>query len=168
MLFRSNTERYVDHIRRIKLFHKRSRKPVYIGHPFRAPINYHLIEKNIDESVTKMTERPNGEYNIDELDSFFRIDLSIVFEAVYESQLPLEVNGWDDFRLRRINLPVPLQMCRAALRFAQTKNIQFIPGSDLHEIKRSSGARAGMYIPADIFKMLGVKSKDFIFLQQLL
>ena len=99
---------------------------------------------------------------------FFGFDVRELGRACSEHELPIEVNGGTDSRIRGLNLPAPLQMLWAAYRIMQQEGVSFVPGSDQHAYMRTAERREGRYIPFEAFDLLGLRAQDIPFLKLLL
>jgi histidinol phosphatase-like PHP family hydrolase len=166
--FAENTAQLLKRMNEISQFAKAAGKPVFLAHPFRIAVNYRLIEREIGPEVTAIQTRESFEdFSCRELDEFFMFDIKKIAQAAQKLQIPMEINGNTQFRIRSTNLPGVLQMLWAALKVMKEEGVEFVPGSDLHGFVTGLG-KMGEGVPEDCFRALGVDVSDLKFLERVL
>lgn len=161
-----NTELFINRLAEVKSFVKRTGKPTFLAHPFRLSVNHRLVKRRIEPWVTEMTPRPDGRFGPKEISRFFLLDVVKIAHAAADWEVPLEINGCTEERVRASNLPVALQLLRAAYRVFRDAGVRFVPGSDQHGFTSAIG-RMGSYVPYETFEQLGVEAKDIQFARAL-
>jgi len=164
----ANTEARIRRVRALAEFRERSGRPVFIAHPFRTPVDHRLVRHPIEPWVTALVPRAPHEFTDRELNVFFGFDVRALGRACNEYDVPLEVNGGTDGRIRGLNLPAPLQMLWASYLVFQQEGATFVPGSDQHAYMRTPTRREGRYVPFEPFAILGLSARDLVFVKQLL
>ncbi len=164
---RENTDEFVRKIHEIREIIEITGKPGYLAHPFRSAINLRLIKHDLEPWLTELRPRRENGFSLEELNSFFLLDIDRIAQSACEMKVPLEINGNTQFRIRSSNLPAPLQMLWAALGGLKEGGCELIPGSDQHGFTGGVG-RIGMSVPADCFAFLGITPSDMPFLKRLL
>ncbi len=161
-----NTEAFVARMAELRAFSDVTGREIFVAHPFRAAVNLRLIKRDAEPWVYTMAPRWNDGFSLEELASFFLLDLEILAGAATTYRLPLEINGNTQFRIRSSNLPVALQMLWAAYAALQKRGVEFVPGSDQHNFQGGVG-RIGGAVPADCFHALGIGVEDIHFLKRI-
>ncbi len=164
---RENTDRLIERIRETAEIMNITGKPAFIAHAFRSAVNMRLIKEAVEPWVTELEPRCPEDYAPEELNDFFLLDIQRVGRAAAGMNVPLEVNGNTQYRIRSSNLQAPLHMLWAALFLLKGCGCELLPGSDQHGFEAGIG-RVGMPVPADCFAFLGVTAPDMIFLKRLL
>jgi histidinol phosphatase-like PHP family hydrolase len=164
----ANTEARIDQVRLIAEMRERTGRPTFIAHPFRAAVNVRLVKRPIEPWIISLVPRPPDAFVDDEVNRFFGFDVRALGRVCSEYDVPVEINGGTDSRIRGLNLPAPLQMFWAAYRILQQEVVTFVPGSDQHGYMRNPTRREGRYVPFDAFAALGVRARDILFVKQLL
>ncbi len=162
-----NTERKIQRIQEAGAFATRTGKPVFIAHPFRAPVNYRLVKRDIEPWITALPAGPDAVFSEAELNRFFLFDIRAVARVARASGVPLEVNGGTHNRIRNVNLPAPLRMLRAAYRIIRDEGVELVPGSDQHGLMQGT-SRGGYPVPYDTFEALDLCVADMTFVRRLL
>jgi hypothetical protein len=163
----ADTEAKTGQINSIAEMRERTGRPTFVAHPFRAAVNNRLVKRPILPWVTAITPRSPDEFSDGEINEFFGFDVRAIGKACGECNLPVEINGGTDSRIRGLNLPAPLQMFWAGFRIMKEEGTTFVPGSDQHGFMRTRERREGRYIPFDAFQILGLTARDIVFLEQL-
>ncbi len=160
-----NTEAFVSRMTELRAFSDATGREIFVAHPFRSAVNLRLIKRDAESWVYTMNPRWNDGFSIEELNTFFLLDLEVLADAATTYRLPLEINGNTQFRIRSSNLPAALQMLGAAYVELQKRGVEFVPGSDQHNFQSGVG-RIGGAVPADCFHALGIDAEDIHFLQR--
>jgi hypothetical protein len=163
-----NTAVKVERIRTIAEMREQTGRPAFVAHPFRAAVNARLVKRPVAPWVTALAPRSPEKFKDEQINEFFDFDVRALGQACREYELPVEVNGGTDSRIRGLNLPAPLQMYWASYRILQQEGVTFVPGSDQHGYMRTSTRREGRYIPFDLFERLELTTEDIVFVDQLL
>ncbi len=162
-----NTDTLVEKIEETGEIMELTGKPAFLAHPFRSSVNLRLIKHDVEPWVTGLEPRPAEDLTPEEIRDFFLLDVERVGREAAGMDVPIEVNGNTQFRIRSSNLPAPLQMLWAALKLLKDCGCELIPGSDQHGFTAGVG-RIGMPVPADCFSFLGIAPPDMPFLKTLL
>ncbi len=162
-----NTKELVEKIRETREIMELTGKPAYIAHPFRSAINLRLIKYDLEPWVTESNHKGKENFLPEELNKFFLLDIERVGRAAAEMNVPLEVNGNTQFRIRSSNLPAPLQMVWSAFKTLKICGCELVPGSDQHGFTVGVG-RIGGAVPADCFDFLGITASDMPLVRRLL
>jgi len=162
-----NTTRRLNHIRKAAELQKATSRPVLLVHPFRAAVNQRLVKEPIEPRISQLESAPCGVFSEEDLNDFFMFDLRRYADACRQEEIPIEINGNTDSRIRRVNLAVPYRMLLAAYRLLLDSGVDLVPGSDLHGI-RSGVGRGGEYIPWMTFETLRLSPRDSAFVRALL
>jgi hypothetical protein len=164
----ANTKAKLDRVREMTEARVITGRPIFIAHPFRSAVNDRLVKQPIAPWVTALVPQSPDLFADDEVNRFFGFDVRALGQVCCECDIPIEINGGTDSRIRGLNLPAPLQMLWASYRILQQEGVTFVPGSDQHGYMRTATRREGRYIPFDAFAMLGLDARDVSFLAQLL
>ena len=163
-----NTDSMIKRLHEALDFMKAVNKPVFMAHPFRSAVNNRLIKKEIQPWVTELRYRDHWtDFGYEELTEFFNFDIIEVAKAARDLDIPIEVNGNTQYRVRSANIPAVIQMLWAAYKVIADEGTELVPGSDLHGFKTSVG-NIGQYIPYECFNELGIKCRDIKFLSRIL
>jgi histidinol phosphatase-like PHP family hydrolase len=156
----ANTEAKISQVWAMAEMRERTGKPVYVCHPFRSAVNDRLVKRPIAPWVSALAPRSPDQFSKEQINRFFGFDVSALGRACAELDIPVEINGGTDGRIRALNLPAPLRMLWAAYQLMQQEGVRFVPGSDQHGYLRTPERREGRYIPFDAFEALGVQAED--------
>ena len=163
----ANTEARLDRVREIAEMRERAGRPVFIAHPFRAGVDRRLVKRPIASWVTALAPRSPDAFTDEQVNQFFGFDVRALGRVCRECDVPVEVNGGTDSRIRCLNMPAPLQMYWASYRILLQEGVSLVPGSDQHAYMRTPTRREGRYIPFDAFDALGVTARDLSLVRQL-
>ncbi|MBN1583251.1 MAG: hypothetical protein JXA89_21255 [Anaerolineae bacterium] len=164
----ADTDVKIRRVHDIATLRERTGRPVFVAHPFRTAVDKRLVKRPIEPWVTAIAPRPPNAFSDQEVNRFFGFDVRAFGRACNACEVPIEINGGTDSRIRGLNLPAPLQMLWAGYHMMQQEGVTFVPGSDQHEYMRTSERREGRYIPFDAFTDLDVTAKDVLLVRQLL
>jgi len=157
-----NTGKLLQRLDGIAEFSARTKRPVFLAHPFRAPVNFRLVKNPITPAVTAMGRRGSfREYEAGEVSGFFLFDVVRLGKEAANLGIPLEINGVTHNRIRMVNLAGPLLMLWAAYAMMKEQGAAFVPGSDQHGFEAGSH---GAYVPFDCFDALGITAEDITFM----
>jgi hypothetical protein len=166
--FTANTKARIDRVREMAEARAMTGRPVFIAHPFRSAVNDRLVKQPIAPWVTALEPRLPEAFTDHEVNRFFGFDVRALGRICRECDMPVEINGGTDSRIRGLNLPAPLQLLWASYRIFQQEGVTFVPGSDQHGYMRTPTRREGRYVPFDAFAMLGLSARDVLFVEHLL
>ena len=147
-------------------FREKTGKPVFLAHPFRQAVNNRLVKAEIEPWVSRLDYRPWQEYDYSTVRDFFGFEIKQLARTARELDIPVEVNGNTQYRVRSANSPAALQLLWAALAFMLGEGASLVPGSDLHGFKAGVG-NIGQYVPQDCFEALGQSLADITFLAKI-
>jgi hypothetical protein len=164
----ADTAAKIARIEAIAELGERTRRPVFIAHPFRSAVDRRLVKQPIEPWVTALSVRAFDRYTQDEVCRFFGCDVRALGHACAQHDVPIEVNGGTDGRIRGLNLPAPLLLLWGAYRLLQEEGATFVPGSDQHAYMRTAERREGRYVPFDAFAALGVEVEHMPLVSRLL
>ncbi len=110
-----------------------TKKPAALVHPFREVINRRVYEaKRVDPEIARLL-KPGTELNEDQVDQVFQFDLRALGKASRLTGVPLEINGFTLWRIRKA-LPELYPVYVQAYRIMHEEGARFIPGTDQHNI----------------------------------
>ncbi len=164
--FAANTAGRLARLDEIRRFRDRMDRPVLIVHPFHSCVKYQLVTHPIAPWITDIPIRDVGQYSLEELNKFFRFDISTLASACREMDLSVEINGGTHEMARLLNLPSVIGMLWSAFKFLAGEGVDIAPGSDQHEVSGPRG-RLGVSVPADAFEAIGITAKDIRLLAKL-
>ncbi len=169
--FAANTAGRLARLAEIARFRDRMARPALIVHPFVSCINYQLVRRPIAPWITDIPIRDVGQYSLDELNKFFRFDISALAAACLEMDLSVEINGWTHQRISFMNLPAVKRMLWSAFKFLADEGVDMAPGSDQHEFAAPNAygptGRIGVSVPFDAFEAIGITPADIRLLGKL-
>lgn len=159
------TDAMIRRMEELRSFSDATGREVYCAHPFRTAVNTRLIKRDPEPWISALAPRWEGRFEVEEISSFFMMDVIAVADAAAGLRLPLEVNGNTQSRVRSSNLPEALQMLWSALEIFRDRGVELVPGSDQHNFTAGIG-RSGGAVPADCFHALGIRAEDIGFLDR--
>ncbi len=141
-------------------FRERTGKPVFLAHPFRQAVNARLVKGELEPQASQLEYKAWSEYDYATARDFFGFEIRQLARTASQLDIPIEVNGNTQYRVRSANNPAALQLLWAALGFMLEEGVSLVPGSDLHGFKAGVG-NIGQYVPQDCFDALG-QGLDYI------
>jgi histidinol phosphatase-like PHP family hydrolase len=155
-----NSQYLLEAIERCSHIAKHTGRPAFLAHPFRSQM-YHRYDTFCYGPADYA-----GPDNItdEEAADFLGTDLIALGDRARELNVPIEINGVTLYRAHCLNRPYFRDVVRHAYKVLFSRGVMFVPGSDQHLLSVGEGATP---VPEDTFDILGLETKDIVFLERI-